>query len=346
MTGTIQLSRFLHPVPYHYRTQTQKLTSLCQGRLRPLGDFLDDMHFACPDEPFESGPRASKTRYTFPVEMTEVVGHIRSQMSDIGLEVNSARFRTAHSRVQCYMLEEDSTTIAVEVPVWADAEELSDCAIQINDDEYLSGHIDVLSVEESFVWVWDYKPGAAAERFAKVQILLYAAMLSHRTSVPLNVFRCGYFDRDECYWFKPSVAQLQSLEPVPSGLGSTLGRSAGRQIPELVELGIEKPSEGLSDTVVWSWWLFSHERLPVTEIAKRRSITESTVFGHIAETIRHGVLTVDQVVSRDVIQRVLRAFQALPTEDQLGLKPLYESLDGTIDYGIIKCVLAAGESDD
>jgi hypothetical protein len=69
----------------------------------------------------------------------------------------------------------------------------------------LTGHIDVLRREEDGrLGVWDYKPRAAAERDAHIQVFLYALMLSLRTGLPLTAFLCGYFDEKDAYLFDPA----------------------------------------------------------------------------------------------------------------------------------------------
>ena len=75
--------------------------------------------------------------------------------------------------------------------------------------EPLTGHIDVLRREEDgLLGVWDYKPHAAAERNAHIQVFLYALMLSLRTGLPLSAFLCGYFDEKDAYLFSPAEARL------------------------------------------------------------------------------------------------------------------------------------------
>ena len=56
---------------------------------------------------------------------------------------------------------------------------------------------------------------AINEKYASTQVLFYALMLSKRTGIPLEYFRCGYFDNLNCYLFKPedcSLPQLKSIQ--------------------------------------------------------------------------------------------------------------------------------------
>ena len=61
-----------------------------------------------------------------------------------------------------------------------------------NTDDALTGHIDILRIERWEIAIWDYKPKAAKETMAQVQVFLYAYMLSVRTGIKLSDFICGY----------------------------------------------------------------------------------------------------------------------------------------------------------
>ena len=62
------------------------------------------------------------------------------------------------------------------------------------------------------MWVWDYKPNAQKEKYAKCQTLFYAIMLSKRTGIPLERFRCGYFDEKTAFVFKPELSSINPEE--------------------------------------------------------------------------------------------------------------------------------------
>jgi len=114
-----------------------------------------------------------------------------------------AKFRTAHSNVQMFMLQNDDKTISIELPIWLLEHELQDYYAILASRDALTGHIDALRIEDGKVWVWDYKPRAAKEKYASTQVQFYALMLSQRTGIPMERFRCGYFDEDTAFIFKP-----------------------------------------------------------------------------------------------------------------------------------------------
>ena len=114
-----------------------------------------------------------------------------------------------HENLQKFFLECDPTTVACEVPVWMESWEFEDYPRILGSRDALTGHIDVLRLEpDGLIGVWDYKPRAAAERDAHIQVFLYALMLALRTGLPLTAFLCGYFDEKDAYIFRPSEARL------------------------------------------------------------------------------------------------------------------------------------------
>ena len=77
--------------------------------------------------------------------------------------------------------------------------------------EPLTGHIDLVTIEDGKIWVWDYKPNAHKEKYADTQVYFQSLMLSKRTGIPLDKFRCGYFDWDRAYMFKPGSIETKEL---------------------------------------------------------------------------------------------------------------------------------------
>ena len=131
-----------------------------------------------------------------------MTGHEVSSLAREGLEANEERFKSNHSKVQVFMLEHDSSTVAMEVPLWLEPSELPSL-LPLRSALPLTGHIDLLRVEGDKVWIWDFKPGAAQEVYARTQTYCYALMLSQRTGIPLETIRCGYFDQSTAFVFRP-----------------------------------------------------------------------------------------------------------------------------------------------
>ena len=205
---SIKHTSFKHGWFYHYRIHTPKTDELCCDGFCELNNFLNKMFESCPDHYFHVGPRSSHLKFSLDVSPVKVEGHEISKLAELGLK--SGRYKTAHSNVQVYMLENDSSTIGVEVPIWLMPYELELYRSLFDCEDPLTGHIDVLRIEDGLVWIWDFKPKADKEKYATCQVFFYALMLSERTGIPLDKFRCGYFDENLAYIFKPEKEVLQN----------------------------------------------------------------------------------------------------------------------------------------
>lgn len=185
---------------YHYRLHVPRSQTLLSS-FPDVHAYLQRMFSECPQDKFERGPRSSKLRFSVPVQLVELRGHEICSLAATSLQF--ADGKTAHTAVELGMLHADPKTISVEVPLWLDAHELLGYETIFGSSEPLSGHIDILRVEDGKVWIWDYKPGAAKEKWASTQLNCYAHMLSARTGISLEDIRCGYFDADTSFVFRP-----------------------------------------------------------------------------------------------------------------------------------------------
>lgn len=167
----------------------------------------------CPHDYFLIEPRSSKLRFNLNnLKLKHIDKHEVTELTKQGHVHNATRYQSAHSRVQMFMLENDRNTLAIEVPLWLNAEELQGYEKLFGTKNPLTGHIDALRIEDDKVWIWDYKPNAKAEKFASTQVFFYAYMLSKRTGIPLDNFRCGYFDAINTYVFNPNTCQFTHTE--------------------------------------------------------------------------------------------------------------------------------------
>lgn len=194
---------------YIYRTHNEKVKWLCNNGYSPLINYLDLMFTNCPDEFFKEGPRSSMLKLNLSnLDLKQVSGHEISMLTSYALEINRNRFNSNHERVQMFMLENDNKTIAMEVPVWLLKNEFDSFKSFFKSDKALTGHIDILRIEDNKIWIWDYKPRASEQEYASTQIYFYALMLSKRTGILLDAIRCGYFDDRHAFVFKPDLKML------------------------------------------------------------------------------------------------------------------------------------------
>jgi len=207
----IQQTVFKHGWFYYYRVhhlKTHKLTA----NLPALKKFLIDNFSNCPNDYFQQGPRGSSLKIDLGINAIKIKGHEISQSAYIAPK----NYKTAHSNVELFLLENDPYTIAVEVPLWLTSNEIKNYEAIFNTDEPLTGHADILRMEDNKIWIWDYKPNAEKEKYASSQIFFYSLMLSKRTNIPLSFFRCGYFDENNAFVFSPekwanSILQINEM---------------------------------------------------------------------------------------------------------------------------------------
>jgi hypothetical protein len=202
---------FAHP-PAFYRYRLALARTACLHE--PLADYLLSLFADCPNHLFnETGCRASRLsrgglRIRVPLRRLKRHAVIALAGESRGFSEVSSQ----HENLQKYFLEHDPETVACEAPVWMEAWELADYGRLVGSRQPLTGHIDVLRREaDGRLGVWDYKPRAAAERTAHVQVFLYALVLALRTGLPLSWFLCGYFDEKDAYVFWPCEVELASV---------------------------------------------------------------------------------------------------------------------------------------
>jgi ATP-dependent DNA helicase RecQ len=95
----------------------------------------------------------------------------------------------------------------------------------------------------------------------------------------------------------------------------------------------------LSATVNETLALFADNHSP-EEIADKRELALSTVYGHLADAIEAGVLELDRitVLTAEDIATIQEALREHFRENKL--KPVFDALEGRYDYGLLQCVLA------
>lgn len=200
---------FWHGWKYDYGMHEPKSNALLNNGFSELKDYLSSLFLQCPDNYFKEGPRGSKLR--FPMHNLGIRRHNDNEVSllcSYGIEINAERFNTDHMKVQMFMLENDKKTIAMEVPVWLLPEETENFSHLFKGKKPLTGHIDLVRIENNKIWIWDYKPNAESEKYAATQTYFYALMLSKRTNIPIESFMCGWFDTANAFVFKPMAKSL------------------------------------------------------------------------------------------------------------------------------------------
>lgn len=201
--GDIRVHSFNHSPFYRYRLHNIKIDG--QNNIpKSLKNYLNLVFTNCPNHLFvKSVFRVSKTNINIDIELLYHEDHILIKLAKESRKFNN--FKSRHENLEQYFLDNDRGTIAVELPLWIEDGELKDFTKIFDTREALTGHIDILRIEDDGkIAIWDYKPNAYKETKAHVQVFLYAYMLSVRTGIKLSNFVCGYFDEVDLYQFNPS----------------------------------------------------------------------------------------------------------------------------------------------
>lgn len=130
-----------------------------------------------------------------------------NKLAEISLQTANGN-KQRHQAIQNFMLTNDSTTIAVETPVYLTNDDIGYFKARnfsINLENYrtpIIGHIDLIQIRNGFVNILDYKPNSSKIE-AVQQLTLYALALASRTKLALREFKCAWFDESNYFEFFP-----------------------------------------------------------------------------------------------------------------------------------------------
>jgi ATP-dependent DNA helicase RecQ len=98
----------------------------------------------------------------------------------------------------------------------------------------------------------------------------------------------------------------------------------------------------ISDTAAETLVLFRSGQ-SIEIIAQHRELQPTTIYTHLSQAIEAGLLPLLDVVDLQdkEIQHIEETFINLPEEHKNTLKPVYEALDETYDYSVLRCVRAS-----
>lgn len=178
-------------------------------KLRKIRDFLELTVAECPHQVFrESGTRASEFKNIFDLNEVRITRKesIASEMARFVMQ-SVANNKERHRCLQEFMLFCDSTTLAVEVPVLLDREDVAHFQNMLNfnvplEIDIVTGHIDFIQLRNGIIHIMDFKP--SAKKYKPIeQLTIYALALSRLTSLRMFNFKCAWFDEDDYFEFYP-----------------------------------------------------------------------------------------------------------------------------------------------
>ncbi len=209
--GEIRVHSFNHSPAYRYRLHCSKIENQ-KDIPKALTNYLDLVFTDCPNHLFgNTSFRVSKIDFPININIKHTEQHALIHLAKESREFK--KFKSRHENLGEYFLNNDRGSIAVELPLWIESGEFQNFGEIFKTNEALTGHIDLLRIEDSGkIAIWDYKPNAYKEIKAHVQVFLYAYMLSVRTGIKLSNFICGYFDEVDCYQFNPSEVIIDGCE--------------------------------------------------------------------------------------------------------------------------------------
>ena len=138
---------------------------------------------------------------------------------------------------------------------------------------------------------------------------------------------------------RPST--LEQLSQMP-GVGKQKLERYGIQFLAILNEFTETNKAILTDNANESAELFK-SGLSIPQIAQKRGLQESTIYGHLAQQLEQGHLRLVDVIdlTEQEIHRIEETIISLPDHQQNALKPVYDALEGAYNYGILRCVRAA-----
>lgn len=181
-------------------------------KLRAIKDFLELVIAECPHQVFkESKNRASEFKNVFSLDQVRITKkeNLASEMTRFVMQAVANR-KDRHEAIQRFMLFCDSTTLAVEIPILLDRDDIFhfrnvlnfDVPLEIKEEEVITGHIDIIQLRNGMIHIMDFKPSARKVKPIE-QLTIYALALSRLTGLRLYNFKCAWFDEDDYFEFYP-----------------------------------------------------------------------------------------------------------------------------------------------
>ncbi len=216
----IEIHLFTHRQVYAFKVHRAKL-DLLASELPPSFVFrLKEYLFRIPTDKFPHHifepkeeeqetrlPRSSQTRFeTLPFVKLEKQNRA-NDLAALGL-VLAKRTIDRHPCIQEFMLVNDSTTVACEVPVYLTHDDIlyfnrKGFTVPLqNQSTPITGHIDFVQIRNGLIHILDYKPDANKINPVS-QLTIYALGLASRTKLPLKTFKCAWFDDKHYFEFFP-----------------------------------------------------------------------------------------------------------------------------------------------
>jgi len=211
----LEESRMFHGQIYDFRYHRAKLDLVLEEEFRnykfkQLKEFLELAAVECPHQVFrESRMRSSELKNVFNLDEVKIVSKTNAAVKMANFVLQAVKNnKSRHEVLQEFMLVNDSVTVATEVPVLLEPDDIRHFKHELNfivpleTDHPITGHIDFVQVRNGMIHILDYKPSAKKEKPID-QLTLYALALSRLTGIRLFHFKCAWFDKENYFEFFP-----------------------------------------------------------------------------------------------------------------------------------------------
>jgi len=206
-----------HMQPYTFKYHKAKLDILLKENTEflLLRDYLEKInskefphHIFTYNKNSSNSQRASQLKFNH-LKINQIQKQNKAnELVKLALNLSSSN-KERHQAIQDFFLVNDSTTIAVEVPVYLTN---WDAGYYRNQKGFIfplnnyttpiTGHIDILQIRNELIHILDYKPDAKTQSPVE-QLAIYALALSRKLNLPLYHFKCAWFDEDNYFEFFP-----------------------------------------------------------------------------------------------------------------------------------------------
>ncbi|MFC1756698.1 hypothetical protein ACFLZC_00865 [Patescibacteria group bacterium] len=181
-------------------------------KLKSIKSFLELIIAECPHKVFtESKFRASDFKKKFDLDQVRITRKENKATETAKFVMQAvSNNKKRHEVLQEFLLFCDSTTLAVEVPVVLDKEDIDHfqnmlnfiVPLDVGKEGTITGHIDIVQLRNGMIHIMDFKP--SAKKYKPIeQLTIYALALSRLTGLRLYSFKCAWFDEDDYFEFYP-----------------------------------------------------------------------------------------------------------------------------------------------
>lgn len=197
----IQTHKYEHGIIYLYQHHNFKLENIAKHKAKGLYEYLKHASTGNIDKQIFTNctSRASEVKLNIDEIKINRSQSKNCAVAKMALEI-AKNNRTRHWAVEKTLLENDTATIAIEIPVYLDTKRTNMPFLKTlaKEDGYITGHIDILQIKNDDIIILDYKPCAVKEK-PLGQLFVYACCLSRLTGLHFAKIKLAWFDENDYF---------------------------------------------------------------------------------------------------------------------------------------------------